>query len=467
MKKISSYFAAQDMTVGKPYAKILQFAIPMLLGNLAQQLYSTVDSIVVGKFVGDGALAAVGNSFPLTNLLLVLFVGISTGASIMISQYFGAGRRKELSDTLGTCITLTGAATLIIMITGPLITPFFVRLIKTPDDIFDMTCTYLFITFIGIAGSTYFNILSGIIRGLGDSFSSLLFLLIATVINIVLDLTFVAVFRWGVAGVAIATIISQIISAILCFIRLHNMRDILDMNRHTLRPNRKLSVQLCRLGIPSGISQAIFALSSVVVQSLTNSFGTTVIACCVVVMRVDGFAMMPNFSFGNAMTTYTGQNIGAGKIDRVTQGTRQGVLLSCGFAALLTTCILLFGRNLMALFTDTEELIVMGMHMMRIIAVGYIAVAVTQSLSGVLRGAGDTVSPMWIGFITTVAIRVPIAYLWAYFTRSEALPNGSPDSLYWSLLISWLIGALLTCIAYSRGKWKKSGIVNAPEGPQA
>lgn len=458
MSKLSKLFAAQDMTTGKPYSRILQFAIPMLIGNFAQQLYSTVDSIVVGKFVGDGALAAVGNSFPLVNLLLVLFVGISTGASIMIAQYFGAGQRKELSDTLGTCITLTAITTLIIMIIGPLVTPFFVRLIGTPDEIFDMCCIYLEITFVGMAGFSYYNMLSGIIRGLGDSLSSLAFLLIATLINIVLDLLFVAVFHWGVAGVAIATVIAQIISAALCFWRLACMRNILDLNRKTLKPSKQLSMQLVRLGIPSGISQAIFALSSVIVQSLTNSFGTTVIACCVVVMRIDGFAMMPNFTFGNAMTTYTGQNIGAGKIDRVEKGTRQGVLISCACAAIMTLCILLFGRHLMALFTDTEELIDLGMHLMSIIAVGYIAMAVTQSLSGVLRGAGDTVSPMWIGIVTTVIIRVPIAYLWAYLTRSESLPAGSCDSLYWSLLISWLLGAAFTLIAYKMGKWRKSGI---------
>jgi len=202
-----------------------------------------------------------------------------------------------------------------------------------------------------------------------------------------------------------------------------------------------------RLGLPSGLTQMIFSLASIVTQSLTNSFGTTVIACSVVVMRVDGFAMMPNFTFGMAMTTFVGQNVGARRLDRVKEGVKSGLTAGLAIAVTLVAAILIFGEGLMWMFTSTEEVVNLGVHMMRILAVGYVAMGVTQSLSGVMRGAGDTMTPMWISIITTVIIRTPLAYLLAYLT-------GSPDSLFISLLISWVMGAVLTSIMYRKGNWK-------------
>ena len=298
-KGLARFMGAQDMTVGSPVKKLIQFSIPLLIGNLAQQLYNTVDSIVVGRYVGDNALAAVGASGPMINLLLVLFVGISTGANVMVAQYFGAKRRSELSDTVGTVITLTLLASIIIMIVGPLLVPPFLRMVDTPVEIFDMTSTYLTIYFLGIAGMAYYNIIAGVLRGMGDSVMPLLFLMAACLTNIVLDLLFVAKFGWGVAGVAIATIIAQFLSASLCLFRLFQMKDTLDINLHTLKPHLLLAKELLILGLPSGLSQAIFSMSAIVVQSLTNSFGALVVAVNTVVMRVDGFAMMPNFTFGN------------------------------------------------------------------------------------------------------------------------------------------------------------------------
>ncbi len=450
--KLSRFMGAQDMTVGSPIKKLIQFSIPLLVGNLAQQLYNTVDSIVVGKYVGDNALAAVGASGPMLNLLLVLFIGISTGANVMVAQYFGAKRRDELSKTIGTTITLTLLASLVIMVLGPLLVHPFLSLVRTPAEIFDWTSSYLIIIFLGIAGMAYYNIIAGVLRGMGDSVMPLLFLVVACCLNIVLDLVFVAYFGWGVAGVAWATVIAQFVSATLCLWRLTRMRDTLDLNRHTLRPHASLAKELMVLGLPSGLSQAIFSMAAIVVQSLTNSFGTVIVAVNTVVMRVDGFAMMPNFTFGNAMTTYTGQNMGAGRTDRVEEGTRDGMRLGLAVIAVLVAAILLFGGPLMRLFTNTPQVVELGQHMMRILAVGYLAMAVTQILSGVMRGAGDTMTPMWISMITTVVIRVPIAYLLNALTHS-------PDCLFISLLISWCLGAALSYVAYRRGKWRKKAIV--------
>ena len=443
------------MTVGVPWKSILAFTLPMLIGNVAQQMYNTVDSIVVGHYIGDNALAAVGSAAPILNLLLVLFIGISAGAGIMVSQYFGARNREGLSHTVGNAVTVTAIASLImILVASPLIRPFLI-LLNTPETILDACTQYLLISLIGIAGMAYYNILSGMLRGLGDSVSALVYLLIATGINIVLDVYFVAVARMGVGGVALATVIAQLISAALCMRKLMRLGHYFDFGLKYLRPRAGYVRTLIRLGLPAGMTQAILSSAMIVVQSLTNSFGEMFIAANVIIMRVDGFAMMPNFSFGMAMTTYTGQNIGAGRMDRVIKGARQGTLLALICSASITLLILIFGRYLMGVFTETAELVTMSNYLMRILAAGYIAIAVSQSLSGVMRGAGDTMTPMWISLITTVALRIPIAYGISYLTRSEALPNGRFECVHVSLLISWSVGALLTVLFYAVGKWKK------------
>lgn len=451
-------FAQVDMTVGKPWEKIVAFTIPMLIGNIAQQLYNTVDSIVVGKYVGDNALAAVGSASPILNLLLVLFVGISMGVGIMVSQYFGSRDRENLSLTIGSSIMLTAVSSIILMFLGAVIIRPVLHLLNTPDSIIDWCTSYLFIILMGIIGPAYYNILCGILRGLGDSLSALVYLLIATVLNIILDLWFVAGFHMGVAGVALATVIAQLVSALMCFLKLCRMTDLFDLKLHYLKPNRENILTVLRLGLPSGVTQAIFSLAMVVVQSLTNSFGELVIAANVIIMRVDGFAMMPNFSFGTAMTTYSGQNVGAGKIDRVKQGAKQGTLIAVGTSAVITALILVFGRYLMAIFTSTEELVVLSANMMKILAAGYIAMAVTQSLSGVMRGAGDTMTPMWISMITTVLIRVPLAYGISYLTRTPEAPQGSYTCIFISLLCSWVLGAVITAFCYRMGNWKKKAL---------
>ncbi len=457
MVKFSELFSPKDMTEGTPWKRIVEFSLPMLIGNIAQQFYNTADSIIVGKYVGDNALAAVGSASPILNLLLVLFVGIATGAGIMVAQYFGAKDRERLSHTIGVCISLTAIASLIIMVIGPLVTRPLLSFLNTPASIIDWCADYLVIYYVGIAGFAYYNILAGVLRGLGDSISALGFLLIATILNVFLDLWFVAGLGMGVPGVALATIIAQGISAVLCIIKLARMNSTFDFNLKMLVPAKEYSMKLIKLGLPSGFTQAIFSIAMIVVQSLTNSFGEMVIACNVIVMRVDGFAMMPNFTFGNAMTTYAGQNIGAKKMDRVDKGTKDGTMIAVGVSTVITILILIFGKYLMGVFTDTAELVDLSMHMMRILAVGYIAMAVTQSLSGVMRGAGDTMTPMWISLITTVILRVPVAYGIAYLTRSAAYPTGRPESTFISLLVSWTLGAIVTTVFFKRGKWRNKG----------
>lgn len=458
MNALKRIFAPVDMTVGTPWKNIALFTIPMVIGNIAQQLYNTVDSIVVGKFVGDNALAAVGSASPIFNLLLVLFIGISVGTSVMVSQYHGAKDREQLSHAIGCSITLTAIASIFIMIVGSIIVRPLLEILNTPDSIIDWCDSYLTVLMLGIAGVAYYNILSGVLRGMGDSFSALIYLLIATVINIVLDVWFVAQFRLGVMGVALATVIAQGVSAVLCLRKLMKMKESFDITPEYLKPTKHHSLTMIRLGLPSGLTQAIMSMAMIIVQSLTNSFGEMFIAANVIIMRVDGFAMMPNMSFGNSMTTYTGQNVGAKQYERVEKGAKQGAIMAVGVSATITALILIFGKYLMGVFTTTEELVELSANMMKILAPGYIAMALTQSLSGVMRGAGDTMTPMWISLCSTVAIRVPIAYGISYLTRTPELPTGRSECIFISLLLSWCTGALLSFIAYKRGGWKKKAI---------
>ena len=455
-KKFKDLFAPRDMSVGTPWKRIAEFAFPMLLGNFAQQLYNTVDAIVVGNSKwGENGLGSVGSAGPVINLLLALFVGISTGAGIMVSQYYGAKDREQLSKTIGNCITITAISCIVIMIAGPLLTTPLLRVMNTSENMFAGSRDYLNITFIGIAGFFFYNIFSGVLRGLGDSLSALGFLVLTSILNVVLDLLFVD--KMGVAGVALATVLAQIISAILCFWKLLYMRNLFDINKSVLRLDKEIVMKIVKLGLPSGLTQAIFSGAMMLVQSLINSFKDDLfITCNIMVMRVDGYAMLPNFSFGQAMSTFIGQNVGAKRIDRISSGTKQGMVMSVGTALVMTPLVILAGPWLMRLFTPNQNLIDLSMQMMYIICAGYIAMAVTQVLSGVMRGAGDTVTPMWISFVTTVVLRVPMAYLLTYIAKQRGADILTQEKMVFvSLLCAWMLGMIITWVVYMMGGWKK------------
>ena len=449
---LKEMFSAKDMTEGAPWKRILEFSIPMLIGNIAQQLYNTADSIIVGHYVGDNALAAVGSAMPILNLLLALFVGISTGAGIVVSQSYGAKDRKGLTEAIGNCIALSVIASIVIMIIGPIISMPMLKMLGTPESIIYWCDDYLKIYFWGMVGFFFYNMLSGVLRGLGDSLSALGFLLIAAVLNVLLDLWFVR--DMGVAGVALATVLSQGISAVFCYIKLAKMSDSFDLNLKTMKLIPAVAGRIMKIGIPSGITQAIMATAGMVVLNLTNAMGEMVIACNVIVMRVDGFAMMPNFTFGQALSVYAGQNFGAGKYDRVGLGVRHGGMIASQISAVITLILMFFSPVLFSFFTDTPELIDLATRMIRIMAVGYICMSLTQVLGGIMRGCGETVVPMWISITQTIIIRVPVAYLIAYLTRSPEFPHGNPIALFGSLMISWTLGMVISIVAFKHGKWR-------------
>ena len=455
-KKLRALFGAQDMTVGSPMSCLLKFSIPLLIGNLAQQLYNTVDAIVIGQSSwGDQGLAAVGLAGPIVNLLLVLFMGISTGASILSAQYFGAKDRPTLNRCIGASLFLIVVSGLIMMVAGYFLSPMLIGMTTPPSPEVGQGATdYLQIFFLGIIGSGMYNIISGILRGLGDSMMPLLFLVVACVLNIFLDLAFVN--QMGVAGVALSTIIAQGVSAVLCLWRLCHIRHICDVKKeHIIHPDKQLMLKIGALGLPSGITQAIFSMSAIIVQSLTNTLGDAMVAANTAIMRVDGFAMMPNFTFGTAATTYIGQNVGAGRGDRLKPGVKAMLMLGLISSTVMVGSILLFGHNIIGWFTQTELTMQLGVQGLQTLAFGYICFSVTQVLQGTMRGAGETKLPMYISIIGTVVLRMPLAYLMAYLTRSEQWPNGQPIALFGSLLIAWVVSMLMTIVSYRMNFWRR------------
>ena len=457
VQKFKALLSGIDMTQGLPWKKLALFAMPLLIGNLFQQLYSTADAMILGRFVGVSALAAVGASVSIFFLIMVIMMGISMGVGVMVSQYFGAKKREELSRTIGAAITITAIIGVVMMACLPFLTRHILVLLDTPADILDDSVLYMNILIIGILGLAYFNILSGILRGMGDAFSPLLYLAFASILNFALNFILIGGFGLGVWGAAIGTVFAQGITAILCLRRLMQMRDVFDMKLAYLWPKKEFVHQVLKLGIPTAASQAAFALAMMAVQPLANSFGELFLATNFIVMRIDGFVMMPIFSFGMAMTVFTGQNVGAGKMDRLSKGLKQCIQMSFGAAVVIVTVILLFGHNIARAFTDVQQVIDMSRLGLRILALGYIGLSVNMVLWGTIRGAGDAMTPLWGAIINTVVVRVPVAYVLVHLM-------GRPEALFYSLLIAWLTNLLLGILAYRFGKWRNKGIVNAGRG---
>ena len=446
------------LTEGNIWKQLLLFSLPILFGNVFQQTYNMVDSVIVGRFVGDDALAAVGSSSNIIHLLMSAFFGISMGAGVVIAKYYGAKDWEGVSRGVHTMVAFGLTGGVLFTVLGEVLTPHILQWIGTPQEVMVESQIYFRIFFAGTIFSSMYNIGSGILRAVGDSKRPLYYLIYACILNVILDLLFVAVFDMGVAGAAWATVIAQGIKFLLIMRALTKKEEVYCVSWKKLRFHKAELKSIVSIGLPSGLQNSIVSLSNIVVQSSINSFGALALAGYGAYSKIDGFAMMPNFSFGTAMTTYAGQNVGARAFDRVTKGAKQGTFIAVLTTSVLTGLILLFGKPLMGIFTDTAELVELSRQLMGIIAAGYIAMAVTQTLSGVMRGAGDTVTPMWISLFTTVVVRVPIAYGLVYLTKSAQFPNGRQESVFISLLCAWLLGALVTTIFYLKGNWKKKAL---------
>lgn len=434
------------MTQGIIWKKILLFSLPLLLGNVFQQLYNTVDSVIVGNYIGGDALAAVGTSGPIINLLVGLFMGIATGAGVVIARYFGAQDSEAVHDAVHTTLAATFLGGLFLTVVGVLLSPTVVRLIGVPENIMSDSIDYLRIYFGGIIAMMTYNMGAGILRAVGDSKTPLYFLIISSIINIILDMLFVIIFDMGVAGVAWATLIAQAVSATLIIITLCRVNTSYRVTLSHIRIKLSYLKEIIRIGLPSGLQNAIISMSNIVVQSYINSFGSAAIAGYSTYGKVDAFALMPVMSLSMAITTFTSQNIGAREFDRVRKGVKTGLLMSCGTAFVLTSLVVVFARTLLGIFTDDQQIIEYGLLTMTYQAPFYLVLGLNNTLAGILRGAGKASVPSLIMAANMCGVRI----LWL----SILMPIfNSIIVVYLAFSVTWTTTGLCLIWYYKRSRW--------------
>lgn len=435
-----------DMTQGGVVKAILLFSIPLLIGNIFQQLYNTADSVIAGNFISKQALAAIGSSNSLINLLIGLFLGIATGAGVIIAQYYGAKDKEKMQWAVHTSIAFSLIGGVILTVAGVLLSPQILKWMGTPDEIMEQSVVYLRIFFCGSVFNLLYNMGAGILRGVGDSRRPLYYLCITSVLNILLDLLFVIVFHMGVAGAAFATILSQAFSAVLVIATLMRDRDIYTLELKKIRIDGRMMKRILNMGIPSGLQSAIISLSNVVVQANINSFGSDAVAGCSSYMKIDGFVVLPIMSFGMAAMTYTGQNVGAGKRERVKEGAVKTLLVGLAYCIIMTIVLLIFGKTALSIFTRDTAVNDVGYTMLIILAPFYVCITVAQVLGGVFRGAGKSLATMFIMVGSMVGIRM----LWV---NLAVLAWPSLDTVLWGYPVSWIFAMLGVFVYAWKGKW--------------
>ncbi|GAB7086696.1 MATE family efflux transporter [Marinifilum fragile] len=441
----------KDFTSGNVTKLIFNFTLPMLLGNVFQQLYNVVDSIIVGKVLGKEALASVGASFPIIFTLIALLIGIGSGFSIVISQFYGAKDINSVKKSIDTMYIFLFVAGFFASIFGIYYSEVLFLLLQLPQELIPQATTYLDIYMAGMILFFGFNGTSSVLRGLGDSKTPLYFLILASLFNILFDVLFVMVFKWGIAGAAWATVIAQggaFVTGILYLNRTHN---IMKFSLSKLAFDKDLFIKSLKIGLPSGIQHTFVALGMMALLGIVNTFGTDVIAAYTAAGRIDSLAMMPAMNFSQAVAAFVGQNLGANKIERVRKGFKATFLMSNLFCILMTAIIVIFGSQLMKMFTTDPNVIAIGEKYLIIVSSFYLLFSTLFTTNGVLRGAGDTLIPMFITLFSLWIIRIPVAY----FLSAKIGETG----IWWSIPIGWSMGALLSYLYYLTGKWKSKSVV--------
>lgn len=435
------------MTEGAEWKNILAFALPLMLGNLFQQLYNTVDSIVVGNFVGKEALAAVGSVDPIINTFIGFFSGLSAGAGVVISQYFGAKDNERVSKAVQSTIAITLIMSVITTILAIISTPLLLRLLGTPDDVWVEAKSYLDIYFLGVTGLLFYNMGSGIMRAVGDSTRPLIFLVLSALINTVLDIIFVALFHWGVAGAAYATIIAQGVSAALILVVLTKEKGPFRIVWKKVRLYKTITRQIVFIGLPTAIQLMVTAFSNVFVQSYINYFGSAAMAGWTSYSKIDKFCLLPVQSIGLAITTFTGQNLGAGLNDRAMKGIKSATWMNFFTALALIIILWIFAPGLVMMFNQDKEVIHYGTLFLRLLSPFFVCNAFNQVHNGALKGAGNTRTPMIIMMSTFIVSRQ--IYL---FIVSRTITT-MPYSLYATALgypFGWVLCTIILAIYYKR-----------------
>lgn len=429
------------MTEGNISEKIIKFALPLVLGYLFQQFYTTVDSIVVGNFVSKQALAAVGTTTPIVNMLIGFFTGLSSGASVVIARSYGAQDKDKLQDSVHTAMGMIFVLSVVATAVGVFMVPYMLRFMKTPDDVFNDSKTYLIIYFAGVASLMIYNMGAAILRAVGDSKRPLYYLIVSSFVNIIFDLVFVIVFKMGVAGAAYATVMSQIISAILVLTTLTNETGFYKLYWNKIKIHKYVLKEIFRIGFPSAIQQSITAFSNVFVQSYINVFGSSVMAAWSAYIKIDQFAIIPIDSISLSITTFVGQNLGVHDIKRSQKGTKYAVFIAFVATFTVVAMILIFAPQLVMLFNKEAEVIEYGAFLLRFMTPFYLFVAVNSVLCGSLCGAGDTRIPTAIRIFSFVIFRQIYLYFVTGYTDSfAAVALGYP--------LGWILSASLILIYY-------------------
>lgn len=441
--------AANQITEGVIWKQLLLFFFPILFGTFFQQLYNTADAVIVGNFVGKEALASVGGpAATIINLLVGFFVGLSSGATVIISHHYGAQDHDRVSDSIHTSIALSIVGGAIVMLIGIGVARISLEAMHTPEDIMEPSLTYMRIYFAGIIPSIIYNMGAGILRAVGDSKRPLYFLIASCVINIGLDLFFVAVLKMGVAGVAIATIISQTISALMTVIALMRARDSYRLVLQKIRFHKQLLINILRIGLPAGLQSAMYAVSNLLIQSSINSFGTDTVAAWTAYGKLDGIFWMIMGAYGVSITTFAGQNYGAGKYDRVKKSVRVCLGLAAATSLLLSFIVVRYSGTLLLLFTQDQEVIAICQGMIRVVSPAYITYICIEILSGTCRGCGDSLIPMLLTCFGVCILRI----VWIF----AAVPVWHEvATVAFSYPLTWTITSLLFILYYKSGKWMK------------
>lgn len=434
------------MTEGSIAGKMVRFAVPLFVGNLFQQLYNTADALIVGNLLGNNALAAVTGTGNLVYLLVSFFGGLSAGAGVVISRYCGSKETDKMRLAIHTNLAVSLVFSVLLTVIGTTFTPTMLRWMDTPADAMDRAVMYVRIYFAGSLGLVMYNSCRGIMQAVGDSRHPLEYLILSSVINVVLDLLFIGVFRMDVDGAALATIFSQLISVVLCMVRLIRTQESYRVRLRELGFNREMLRLTLAYGVPSGLQNSVIGIANVVVQSNINAFGTMAMAGCGAYSKIEGFAFLPITSFTIALTTFVGQNLGAREYDRAKKGARFGLVCSLILAELIGAVIFVAAPLLIRMFTDEPEAIAFGVEKSRVCALFYFLLAASHGLSAILRGAGKAVIPMAAMLSFWCVVRVLFLQITVPIFHTIAVVN-------WVYPLTWLLSTIFLTAYYFRADW--------------
>ena len=436
------------MTKGNIWKLLIRFAIPLLLGNLLQQLYNAFDAIVVGRYVSNEALAAVGSSGPLVNMIIAFFMGMSAGASVLISQYFGAKDDRTLRQTVHTAMLLAILMGLVMSAVGILATPMLLRWMKAPQEIMDDAITYLRVFFSGMTALTVYNMGTAVLNAVGDSKRPLYFLMLSSVLNVTGNLLFVLVFHMGVSGVAWSTVIAQVISAVLVVWVLCRAEGDYRLELRALRLHSGVLKGITRIGLPGGIQQTIIGLSNIIVQSYVNGLGATLVAGYSAASKLDAFIALPVATLALTVTTFVGQNLGAHQVARARQGTRYSLMLGLASTIFLSAIVLAFGTTLLRIFSTDPEVVEAAYAFLKVFAPMYCLLCLTQIVPGALRGAGDVRFPT----VACIFCFVVLRQIYLFFVTKVIY---TPASVALGYPLTWGIAGIAILIYYRRSNWDR------------